>query len=327
MKILITGGSGFIGTHLINLLSEAYPNWTIINVDKKYPKRSNKQVRTYKLDICSLDELLGINETGINFCVHLAALCKEPGYDWGEYFETNLVGTTNLMKYCESNNIKKIIFTSTMMVYRAEEEVKVEIDAISPTTAYGMSKILAEKELIIWKSSNQERTLKIIRPAVVFGSQENGNFSRLFTTLKSGFFPYVGRRNTVKSNIYVIELVKFIKFLIEEKTNEDIYNFAFPEKAEMSYIITQFRSVFKLKVYTPVFSYRILKIVSYFFEFLNSIGLKNSIHHRRIMKLYYSTNIFPENAIKEGYKFEFTLNSALKHWKHVDKELFKKIQK
>jgi len=55
-------------------------------------------------------------------------------------------------------------------------------------------------------------------------------------------------------------------------------------------------------------------LVSYLFEFFNALGIKNPIHHRRIQKLYYSTNISSDLVIKDGFKFQFDLNSALRDW-------------
>jgi len=84
-------------------------------------------------------------EDKIDVCINLVALCKEPGYMWKEYFDTNYYGTKNIIEFAELNNIKKIIFTSTMMVFQACESRFSENDIKSPDTAYGISKLLAEE--------------------------------------------------------------------------------------------------------------------------------------------------------------------------------------
>ena len=316
MRVLITGGSGFIGSLLIKDLLEKYDQCSIINVDVKEPLIKNKNLEFIKGDITDGSFLEKIDNINFDICIHLAALCKEPGFEWSEYFLVNHEGTKNVINLCERLEVKNIIFTSTMMVYKAGEILRIESSPTEPDTAYGISKLLAEKELEIWVNQNKEaRTLKIIRPAVVFGENENANFTRLYYTLKKGFFPYVGKSNTIKSNVYVKELNRFIIFLLDNSTKEEVYNFSFPEEYSIKKIVETFKSIFGFKTITPTLSFKLLKVTSYLFELLNSFGLRNSIHHRRIEKLYYSTNIYPENAIKEGYSFNYDLTSALSDWK------------
>lgn len=313
-QILITGGSGFIGTHLINsfLKSESY---SIINLDLVNSPISHPCLHTEILDIRNQAELASLDLNEIDFCVHLAALCKEPGFEWDEYFITNHIGTQNVIKLCERLEVKQIIFTSTMMVYKAGEIERAEDSITSSDTAYGISKLLGEKELMNWRDRKIGRKLKIIRPAVVFGENENANFTRLYKSLKRGFFPYVGKSSTVKSSIYVKELTNFIQFLIDKETKNDIFNMSFPEDLSIKATIETFKSVFQMKSFNPVFPYSLLLFISKAFEILNAIGLRNSIHHRRIQKLYYSTNITPKAAIEEEYQFTYTLKTALEDWK------------
>ena len=70
------------------------------------------------------------------------------------------------------------------------------------------------------------------------------------------------------------------------------------------------------KRYIPVLPFKLLIFLSYIFELLNSIGLKNPIHHRRIEKLYYSTDLSTDAVLASGFKFKYTLKSALEDWKY-----------
>ncbi|MDW3208247.1 MAG: NAD(P)-dependent oxidoreductase [Reichenbachiella sp.] len=319
MKILITGGSGFIGTHLIKSLFSLKGEISILNVDLNNSPILHPHLKTVITDIRSnnLHNILA-ESSDFDQCIHLAAICKEPGYEWKEYFETNHVGTKNIISLCDKLNIPKIIFTSTMMVYKAGEEQKTELSQTDPDTAYGISKLLAEKELEKWKYRGTDRELKIIRPAVVFGENENANFTRLYKSLKKGFFPYVGKKTTIKSNIYVHELNSFIIFLMTKPTKSNIYNFGFPELSSINHITSTFNEVFGIKAFRPTIPLRIMILLAHFFQLLNRFGFKNSIHPRRIEKLYYSTDIYPKAALDEGYQFKFNLSSALEDWKKSD---------
>lgn len=315
VHILITGGSGFIGTALIRQLFLRDDICRIVNVD--LGDSSLKDSRLHNINADIRDSALANLPLDGNFdcCIHLAALCKEPGYEWEEYFRTNDIGTQNVIALCEERSISRIFFTSTMMVYRAGEVRRTEESETTPDTAYGISKLLAERTLLAWQAADSARELKIIRPAVVFGEAENANFTRLHGAIRRGFFPYVGKSTTVKANVYVKELVNFIEFLVDSKTSETVYNFSFPEAYTIRSIVDSMKEVFRLRSIHPTLPVKPLLWMSYLLELLNQLGLRNGIHHRRIEKLYYSTDVYPENALKDGYRFEYDLRSALEDWK------------
>jgi GlcNAc-P-P-Und epimerase len=145
---LITGGSGFIGSHLINYLLLESRYQRIYVLDLIPPAIADEKI-VYKK--CGIRNPIDLNLGEDNLvCYHLAALCKEPGYDWEDYFYTNHVGTLNLIEFCEHVSISNIIFTSTMMVFRAGEERISENSITAPDTGYGISKLLAENALMCW---------------------------------------------------------------------------------------------------------------------------------------------------------------------------------
>lgn len=315
MNILLTGGSGFIGTVLVRQLLCSDRIDRIVNLDRVDSPVIDSRLSTIQADVRNPD----IGDSPINgefdVCIHLAALCKEPGYEWDEYFETNDIGTINVIALCEKLRIRQIVFTSTMMVYRAGEVRRTEESITSPDTAYGISKLLAEKALLAWEAGDADRELKIVRPAVVFGENENANFTRLHRSIKRGIFPYVGKSSTIKANVYVKELAMFIQFLLNTRTQHTIYNLSFPENYTMKRIISEIKQTFSLRSVHPVLPLRPLLWLSYLCEILDKMGLKNGIHHRRIEKLFQSTDVYPANALKEGYTFEYSLRTALEDWK------------
>ena len=94
--------------------------------------------------------------------------------------------------------------------------MKKETTLPTPNTPYGISKLVAEKIHTIWQAkSQQERQLTIVRPGVVFGKRENGNFTRLYWGIRGHKFMYPGRKDTVKACIYVKELVRFMLYRLE----------------------------------------------------------------------------------------------------------------
>ena len=76
---------------------------------------------------------------------NFAAVHRTPGHEDHEYFETNICGAKNVVAFAEKWNIKKIVFTSSIAPYGAAEELKKETTLPTPNTAYGISKLVAEK--------------------------------------------------------------------------------------------------------------------------------------------------------------------------------------
>src|ERR1700759_3227779 len=113
-KLLVTGGSGFIGINLINSLSGHY---SILNVDKKPPADAKQKIFWKDIDILDYNvlenEILNFEP---DYIIHLAAITDLNGKDSG-YYNANVQGTWNIVKICERlNKLKKVIFTSSMYV-------------------------------------------------------------------------------------------------------------------------------------------------------------------------------------------------------------------
>ena len=101
---------------------------------------------------------------------NFAAVHRTPGHEDHEYFETNIRGAENVEAFAEKWNIKKIVFTSSIAPYGAAEELKKEPTLPTPNTAYGISKLVAEKIHEKWQNDDAtHHQLTIVRPGVVFG--------------------------------------------------------------------------------------------------------------------------------------------------------------
>ena len=187
MNYIITGGTGFIGTHLTNLIKERYPNAQVYNLDIVKPGTPNPVVKDYKpalrdgqklqstfieYDIRKPIENLPFTPTEDDVIFNFAAVHRTPGHEDHEYFETNIRGAENVVAFAEKWNIKKIVFTSSIAPYGAAEELKKETTLPTPNTAYGISKLVAEKIHEKWQNGDAaHRQLTIVRPGVVFGKQ------------------------------------------------------------------------------------------------------------------------------------------------------------
>ena len=190
MNFIIIGGTGFIGTHLTILIKQQYSDAHVYNLDivrpdiplpavKVSPLKGGQVLRSVfvECDVRKSIEHLPFTPTSEDVIFNFAAVHRTPGHPDQAYFETNIRGAENVCAFAEKFGIKKIVFTSSIAPYGAAEDLKTEETLPTPNTPYGISKLVAEKIHTIWQAKKpNERQLTIVRPGVVFGKGENGNF-------------------------------------------------------------------------------------------------------------------------------------------------------
>ncbi|MGB2870011.1 MAG: NAD(P)-dependent oxidoreductase [Bacteroidota bacterium] len=310
-NIVLVGGSGFIGTHTIEEFIRRKTFAKIYVLDLVPPRVSGNEVVYIPCDIRKPFEA-PVKDCDI--VVNLAALCKEPGYPYDEYFATNFVGAKHVCDFARAHSIRKMVFVSTMMVFRASDEPMTEDSPTCPDTGYGISKLLGEKECLLWRNAGGKNSLYILRPAVVFGKHENGNYTRLYRALKKRAFAYVGRTTTIKASIYVKDVAAAIHFFCVKSPRETIHNLAIPRTLTIKDICDALADTMGVSRAWLILPFRLTWMLSFLFEWLAKI-LPNPIHHRRVEKLYESTNIVPSALLRSGFAFSFDLHQGMEDWK------------
>ena len=327
MNYIITGGTGFIGTHLTNLLNEVHPEAKVWNLDIVKPGTPNPVVKNYKPAVregeslgstfveCDIRKPIGelpFIPTSEDVIFNFAAVHRTPGHEDIEYFETNIRGAENVCAFAEQYGIKNMVFTSSIAPYGASEQLKMEETLPTPNTAYGISKLVAEKIHLAWQKGGAGRKLTIVRPGVVFGRGENGNFSRLYWGIRKRTFAYPGRKDTIKACVYVKELVRFILWNVEErKTTFDIFNCTFEPAYTIEQIVTAMKKVTGLTQSVPYIPNSVIMPMA---ACAKMMGSPMGICPARVKKLQISTNICGEKMALSGYQFNWTFEEALKDW-------------
>ena len=327
MNYIITGGTGFIGTHLTNLILAEHPDAKVWNLDIVKPGTPNPVVKNYKpavrdgeklestfveCDIRKPIDELPFTPTSEDVIFNFAAVHRTPGHEDKEYFETNIRGAENVCAFAEKYGIKNIVFTSSIAPYGASEQLKEETTLPTPNTPYGISKLVAEKIHIAWQKGGADRKLTIVRPGVVFGRGENGNFSRLYWGIRKHTFAYPGRKDTIKACVYVKELVRFILWNVEERqTSFDIYNCTFEPAYTIEQIVTAMKKVTGLAQTVPYVPNSIIMPMA---ACAKMVGSPMGICPARVKKLQISTNICGKKMKESGYQFKWTFEEALADW-------------
>mgnify|MGYP000798479936 CR=1 FL=1 len=317
MNYIIFGGSGFIGTHLIHLLKQKYPEANIYDLDIVMPGEEgvvpgvvekNEGVVYERIDVRKTIEY-EMETTSDDVVFNLAAIHRTPGHEDIEYFETNIRGAENVTKWCEGHGIKKVVFTSSIAPYGAAEELKKEDTLPTPNTPYGISKLVAEKIHEKWKEKNKGQLI-IVRPGIVYGKGEHGNMTRLYAGINKHYFFYT-RKDTIKACIYVKELVSFFIWALENN-KEGIWNCTFEPAYNIEQICEAMKSATGMKRFIPSVPGKLLLIVA---SIIGPFGGKVvGIHPARVKKLMISTNICGEKLRESGYTFHWTLEESFADW-------------
>ena len=267
MKYIIFGGSGFIGTHLIHLIKETNPQSTIYCFDIVMPGEEgvvpgivekNDGVIYKRVDVREkIDIKLDI--TGEDIVFNLAAVHRTPGHKPIEYFETNIRGAENVTEWAMQNNVKRMLFTSSIAPYGASEDQKNETTLPTPNTPYGISKLVAEKIHQCWADKNGTQLI-IARPGIVYGKGEHGNMTRLYSGIKNHYFFYT-RKDTIKACIYVKELVNFFIWALENRMN-GIWNCTFEPAYNIEQICESMKKATGINTFIPSINGKILTAIA-----------------------------------------------------------------
>lgn len=307
-KVVVFGGSGFIGAHLTRRL--AAEGIEVVSVDIK-PQREALSSVDYR--IADVRDLSGLWVDGtVSRIYNFAAIHTTPGHPAHEYYKTNILGALSVTDFAVRNGIREIVFTSSISVYGPSEEMKTEQTPPAPESAYGYSKLMSERIHRQWFESASGRKLTIVRPAVVFGGGEGGNFTRLATLLKKGFFIYPGRKDAIKACIYVEDLLDAIEFARGKSDPFILFNGSYPQRYTLEQIITAMIGGHFPKARTFVVPRMLMLAGAQLLKTLDAFHF--GIHPDRVMKLVQSTDIYPGWLASQGREYPDAIETALSRW-------------
>lgn len=182
MKVLITGGAGFLGMHLANFLDKKGFQTTLLDINdydkKEYPRES----QFITGDIRNRDEVDRAVK-GADIIIHAAAAL--PLWKKEDIFEVNVGGTKNLLGAALKHKVKQFIYISSTAVYGIPKKHPVyEKDPLIGVGPYGESKIEAEKLCNLYRKRGLVVT--VVRPKTFVGTHRLGVFEILFDWVKDG---------------------------------------------------------------------------------------------------------------------------------------------
>ncbi|MFO0899853.1 MAG: NAD(P)-dependent oxidoreductase [Pirellulales bacterium] len=208
MKVLITGGAGFIGQYFGPALAAAGR----ASVSLDLAPAANPAAPVTLGDVRDRSAL----ETALAGCdavLHLAAAHHDFGITRDTFFSVNEEGARTLTAAMDAVGVRELCFSSTVAVYGDAPPPYDETKIPAPNTPYGASKLAGEAVFRAWTERGEGRRCLVIRPTVTFGP---GNFANMYSLIREidrGRFLRVGQGTNIKSLSYVENLVAATLYL------------------------------------------------------------------------------------------------------------------
>lgn len=235
-RILIVGGSGFIGTHLTARLLALGHHVAIFD---KAPSAAYPQLVTIG-DVRDAPALAAA-AAHRDCIINLAAEHADDVRPQSRYFEVNVDGARNLVRAALECAVPRLIFLSTVALYGLDAPCADESAPPRPFNAYARSKVAAEKVYMDWVAAAPACSLLVLRPTVVFGEGNRGNVYNLIEQIRRHRFVMIGAGRNRKSLAYVGNLVEFIARHIDGAPGHELYNYADPPDPTMRELVARIR--------------------------------------------------------------------------------------
>ena len=254
MKVLVTGGLGYIGSHTsVELLNN---NYDVVIVDNLYNSQidvvdkikqiTNKDFKFYQIDLCDKEKLREVFEKeSIDAVIHFAGY-KAAGESVEKplmYYRNNLDSTLTLLELMKDYNCKKIVFSSSATVYGSPKELPIKEDfPLSTTNPYGTTKLIIEGMLKDLYKSDNTFSIAILRYFNPIGAHKSALLGENPNGIPNNLMPYIVKVATkelselkvfgndydtkdgtgVRDYIHVVDLAKGHIKALEKIEKEDI---------------------------------------------------------------------------------------------------------
>jgi nucleoside-diphosphate-sugar epimerase len=308
MKICTIGGSGFVGTRLINDIQDRYE---VVNFDK-VSSGSFPDITV----VGDVRDMAAVKETlkGVDSVVLLAAEHRDDVTPVSLYYDVNVQGTANVLEAMDAEGIRKLVFTSTVALYGMNRETPPnEEDSPAPFNDYGKSKLEAEKVIKAWVSKGDGRSALIIRPTVIFGEGNRGNVYNLLEQLYRGRFLMIGNGRNKKSMAYVGNISAFIAHKLSLGFEGlEVYNYVDTPDLDMNTLVSEVCLSKRKQPPRLRLPYVVGLTAGGIFDLLAKLtGRKLPISSIRVKKFCASTQVDASKVDKSGFVRPFTLTVGL----------------
>ena len=319
MKILITGGSGFIAEYFhrdLSALGHELVTLDLIDPTPGTPSANSTYIKGDIRDPKALDKAM----VGIDLVVNLAAAHHDFGIEHDTYYSVNEHGSQQVCDAMDRAGIKQVIFYSTVATYGDAPPPHFETSPTKPNSPYGGSKLKGESVFNAWADQGDNRSALIIRPTVTFGVHNFANMYSLIRQIDSGKYARFGPGTNIKSLSYVENIVDatlFLAGLNEDKPNRQVEPFEifnFIDKPDLSSTeISDTVSKCLGKKPALALPYAVGMLLGFPFDIVIKLTGKNlPISTARVKKMFRSETKFEADKLRDiGYQSKVPLKEGI----------------
>ena len=316
--ILIIGGTGLVGSHLIlecykeNLkLRVTYRSKEKLNNLKHHLKKKHLMKSCYLKSIdwvnVNLNDIVSLGDAirGVDFVYHCAAKVSLADYDKDELFKTNIEGTSNVVNMCLKYKVKKLLYLSSISSIGANNDVKIINESHSwddnrNYTFYAHSKNASELE--VWRGSQEGLNVIIVNPGLILGDNVNNpSIRKILKIAHNNFFFYP----TGKVAVIDINDVSRILMLLLNSSVKNKRFILVSDNIDQRMLFDKFRlSIGKRKAFFPLSKF----LLNFFLIgeiILQTLGIRKRFMSRAIIQTLCSKQIYDGSKVSRLLSFEY----------------------
>ena len=313
MKVLVTGGTGFTGSHLVKKLLEEGSEVKVL----ARPASNTAFLKDLGVEIIPGDitDRNSVNRAvyGTNKVFNIAAAYREAKLPEASYWAVNLEGTKNIINACIKYGVSRLVHCSTIGVVSSVDKPPSDESApYSPDDIYQQSKCAAEKEVL--KSVREESLpASVIRPCAIYGPGDL-RFLKMFRMIAKKRFYIPGSGKALYHMVYIDDLVSgFI--LASQKNNSigEVFIIGGPEYTTLNELSRIIAEEFKVKPPGIHLPYKPIEILSVLMEYAYRPLKKEPPLYRRRIAFFKKDRAFDISKAKKilGYRPEFDLKEGI----------------
>ncbi len=321
-SVLITGGTGFLGGRLaLRMIADGEPVTVIGRNKEKGQALARRGLDFLQIDIQDCAQIKRAIQ-GCNTVFHVAALSAP----WGKYedfYQSNVLGTRNVIAGCLEHNVKRLVYVSTPSIYaNGQSRFNVqENDPLpsKPINTYAATKLLAEREI---EQAYKQHGLPVItiRPRAIYGPGDNAILPRLIRALQSKRLPIIGNSETVTQLTHIDDAVSAL-ILFAQAPDEHlgkVYNIAGRETVKLWEVISYLATALNLPQPQRNISTSVAMTFAEWLEMIYRLFLPNQepiLTRYSVTVLAHSLTLDISAAERDlGYTAKVTVAEGLRHF-------------
>ncbi len=314
MKVLVTGGTGFTGSHLVSRLLKEGSDIRVLarpSSDTAFLKDSGVEIIPGDItDRDSVDRAV----KGTNRVFNIAAAYREAKLPEASYWAVNLEGTKNIIGACIKYGVSRLVHCSTIGVVSSVDDPPSDESApYSPDDVYQQSKCAAEKEVL--RSAEQEGLpASIIRPCAIYGPGDL-RLLKLFRMIARKRFYVLGNGKALYHMVYIDDLVS--GFILASRKSDaigEVFIIGGPRYTDLNELFKIIAGEFKVKPPGIHFPYKPIEILSVLMEHAYKPLKKEPPLYKRRVAFFKKDRAFDISKAKRilGYRPVFDLKEGIR---------------